>query len=97
MQIIMPKLGLTMTHGTVTEWLKAPGDPVAAEEALCVYETEKVTLELPAPEAGVLTEILVAAGETVAAGTPLCVMEEAVVSRQSSVVSSRGSGVKRQT
>ena len=48
MQIIMPKLGLTMTHGTITEWLKAPGDAVKAEEALCAYETEKVTLELSA-------------------------------------------------
>ena len=58
MQIIMPKLGLTMTHGTITEWLKAPGDAVKAEEALCAYETEKVTLELSAPEDGVLAEIL---------------------------------------
>ncbi|MGE5604029.1 MAG: lipoyl domain-containing protein, partial [Nitrososphaerales archaeon] len=49
MQIIMPKLGLTMTHGTITEWLKSPGDPVKAEEPLCAYETEKVTLELTAP------------------------------------------------
>jgi pyruvate dehydrogenase E2 component (dihydrolipoamide acetyltransferase) len=85
MQIIMPKLGLTMTHGTVTEWLKAPGDPVKAEEGLCIYETEKVSLELPSPEAGVLTEILVAAGETVAAGTPLCVVEAGVRSQASGV------------
>lgn len=75
MQVIMPKLGLTMTHGTVTEWLKAPGDPVKAEETLCIYETEKVTLELPSPVDGVLTEILAAAGETVAAGAPVCVVE----------------------
>ena len=72
MQIIMPKLGLTMTHGTITEWLKAPGDTVKAEEALCAYETEKVTLEMPAPEDGVLAEILAPAGTTVAAGTPVC-------------------------
>jgi pyruvate dehydrogenase E2 component (dihydrolipoamide acetyltransferase) len=72
MQIIMPKLGLTMTHGTITEWLKAPGDAVKAEEALCAYETEKVTLEMPAPEDGVLAAILVPAGTTVAAGTPVC-------------------------
>ncbi len=75
MQIIMPKLGLTMTHGTIVEWLKAPGDAVEAEEVLCTYETEKVTLELPSPEHGVLAEILVPSGETVAAGTPLCVVE----------------------
>jgi pyruvate dehydrogenase E2 component (dihydrolipoamide acetyltransferase) len=72
MRITMPKLGLTMTQGTITEWLKAPGDAVRAEEALCAYETEKVTLELVAPEAGVLVEIFAAAGETVPAGAPVC-------------------------
>ena len=72
MQIIMPKLGLTMTHGTITEWLKAPGDAVKAEEALCAYETEKVTLELVAPEDGVLVEILAPAGTTVPAGEVVC-------------------------
>ena len=72
MQIIMPKLGLTMTHGTITEWLKAPGDAVKAEEALCAYETEKVTLELSAPEDGVLAEILAPAGTTVPTGAAVC-------------------------
>ena len=72
MQIIMPKLGLTMTHGTITEWLKAPGDAVKAEEALCAYETEKVTLELAAPEDGVLAEILAPAGTAVPAGAAVC-------------------------
>ena len=72
MQIIMPKLGLTMTQGTITEWLKSPGDAVRAEEALCAYETEKVTLELVAPEDGVLVEILAPAGATVPAGGPVC-------------------------
>lgn len=77
LQIVMPKLGLTMTHGTITEWLKEPGSSVRAEEPLCTYETEKVTLELTAPGEGVLTEILVPAGETVAAGTPVCVIRTA--------------------
>ena len=72
MQIIMPKLGLTMTHGTITDWLKAPGDAVKAEEALCAYETEKVTLELSAPEDGVLAEILAPAGATVPTGAAVC-------------------------
>ena len=74
MQIILPKLGLTMTQGTITEWLKAPGDPVAADEPLCTYETEKVTLELTSARAGVLSEILTPAGETVPVGTPVCVV-----------------------
>jgi len=72
MQIIMPKLGLTMTQGTITEWLKAPGDAVKAEEALCAYETEKVTLELSAPEDGTLVEILAPTGTTVPAGGAVC-------------------------
>jgi len=85
MQIIMPKLGLTTTHGTITEWLKAPGDAVKAEETLCTYETEKVTLELPSPADGILAEILVPAGETVAVGTPLCVVETAGERQRSTV------------
>ncbi len=74
MQIILPKLGLTMTHGTITEWLKAPGDPVAPDEPLCTYETEKVTLELTSARAGVLSEILTPAGASVPVGTPVCVV-----------------------
>jgi pyruvate dehydrogenase E2 component (dihydrolipoamide acetyltransferase) len=72
MQIIMPKLGLTMTQGSITEWLKVEGDTAKAEEALCIYETEKVTLELVAPEDGVLAQILAPAGATVPAGAPVC-------------------------
>ncbi|MGQ9490422.1 MAG: dihydrolipoamide acetyltransferase family protein [Anaerolineae bacterium] len=83
MQIIMPKLGLTTTHGTITEWLKAPGDAVKAEEALCVYETEKVTLELPAPQDGILVEILAPAGATVPVGTPVCEFRTAAEERRS--------------
>ena len=82
MQITMPKLGLTMTHGTITEWLKAPGDAVRVEEALCIYETEKVSLELPSPQDGVLTQILASVGEAVAAGTPVCVVEAVGDSRR---------------
>lgn len=74
MQIVLPKLGLTMTHGTITEWLKTPGDAVAVDEALCTYETEKVTLELTSPQDGVLSEVLVSAGESVPAGTPVCIV-----------------------
>ena len=68
----MPKLGLTMTEGTITEWVKAPGDAVKVEEALCSYETEKVTLELVAPADGILGAILAPAGTTVPCGAPVC-------------------------
>ncbi|OIO92110.1 MAG: hypothetical protein AUK03_10120 [Anaerolineae bacterium CG2_30_64_16] len=82
MQIIMPKLGLTMTEGTITEWVRAPGDAVKAEEALCSYETEKVTLELVAPADGVLGEILAPAGTTVPSGAPVCEFRTAAEARR---------------
>lgn len=63
--LLMPKLGLTMTEATIVEWLKRPGDPVREGEPLFNFETEKSTLEFEAPAAGILTEIRVQAGETV--------------------------------
>jgi pyruvate dehydrogenase E2 component (dihydrolipoamide acetyltransferase) len=94
MQIVMPKLGLTMTHGTITEWLKAPGDPVRAEEALCVYETEKVTLELPAPTDGVFGEILAPAGATVPAGAVVCELVTQAEGRGMKAEGQRGGGAE---
>jgi pyruvate dehydrogenase E2 component (dihydrolipoamide acetyltransferase) len=91
MQIVLPKLGLTMTHGTITEWLKSPGDAVAVEEPLCTYETEKVTLELTAPQAGVLSEILVPVGEQVPVGTPVCVVTTLADDRTSAGTTPAGS------
>ena len=63
-QVVMPKLGLTMTEATLIEWLKADGDPVKKGEPLFVLESEKSTLEIEAPASGTL-QILVPAGETV--------------------------------
>ncbi|MBE7552691.1 MAG: 2-oxo acid dehydrogenase subunit E2 [Anaerolineales bacterium] len=74
MQIIMPKLGLTMTEGTLTRWRKAEGDPVEPGEILFEFESEKSALEFESPTAGILSEILVAAGQTVPCGTPVCVV-----------------------
>ncbi len=68
-EILMPKLGLTMAEGQVVEWRKQEGQSVAAGEILFVLETEKVTYEVEAPADGVLARILVPAGETVAVGT----------------------------
>ena len=73
-QIIMPKLGLTMTVGTIVEWHHAVGDRVTAGEVLCTYETEKVTLELEAPADGMLAEVLAPAGTVVPAGEVVCVV-----------------------
>lgn len=76
MQIIMPKLGLTMTEGTLTRWRKAEGDSVEPGEILFEFESEKSALEFESPTAGVLTEILVAAGQTVPCGAPVCLVGE---------------------
>lgn len=77
MRIIMPKLGLTMTEGTLTHWRKAMGESVKQGEILFEFESEKSALEFESPLAGVLAEILVAAGQTVPCGTPVATLEPA--------------------
>ncbi|MCP4690754.1 MAG: 2-oxo acid dehydrogenase subunit E2 [Desulfobacterales bacterium] len=67
-EIVMPKLGLTMTEGLIVEWKHKAGDPVTKGEVLFVLETEKVTCEVEAPADGVLAEILVSENETAAVG-----------------------------
>ncbi|PTQ57128.1 MAG: Dihydrolipoamide acyltransferase component of branched-chain alpha-keto acid dehydrogenase complex [Candidatus Carbobacillus altaicus] len=73
--ISMPKLGESVTEGTIVRWLVQPGDTVAAYDPLCEIETDKVTAEVPAPEAGRILEIIVSEGETVAVGTPIARLE----------------------
>jgi pyruvate dehydrogenase E2 component (dihydrolipoamide acetyltransferase) len=67
----MPKLGETVTKGTVTRWLLAVGDPVNFDDPLLEISTDKVDSEIPSPFAGTLLEILVPEGETVDVGTDL--------------------------
>lgn len=69
--IRLPKLGLTMTEGTVVEWLVKPGQTVAAGDLLYICETEKIANEIAADEAGTIGELLVPAGTTVEVGTAL--------------------------
>lgn len=68
LEILMPKLGLTMTEGLLVQWQKKEGDPVKAGDVLFVLETEKVTYEVEAPEDGVLGRILVPEGTNVPVG-----------------------------
>ncbi|WP_396932106.1 2-oxoglutarate dehydrogenase, E2 component, dihydrolipoamide succinyltransferase [Mycolicibacterium sp.] len=70
-QVTMPKLGESITEGTVSAWLKSVGDVVAFDDPLFEVSTDKVDSEIPSPFDGVLREILVQAGETVAVGTVL--------------------------
>jgi 2-oxoglutarate dehydrogenase E2 component (dihydrolipoamide succinyltransferase) len=77
MNVLMPQLGETVTEGTVANWHKNAGDTVAADEIILDIETDKVSMEIPAPMAGVLTEIRVPAGTTVEVGAVLAVIESA--------------------
>src|SRR3974390_1190295 len=70
-EILVPTLGESVTEATVGKWFKKPGDTVKADEALAELETDKVTLEVNAPAAGVISEIAVKEGETVAVGAVL--------------------------
>src|SRR5271154_6509584 len=67
----MPQMGVSVSEGTVTRWLKNVGDTVSSDETLLEISTDKVDTEVPSPGTGVVTEILVQEGETVAVGTVL--------------------------
>jgi pyruvate/2-oxoglutarate dehydrogenase complex dihydrolipoamide acyltransferase (E2) component len=69
--VTLPRLGDSMEEAILIEWLRAEGDTVAADEPICVIETDKVDAEVVAPIAGVLGAPLVAPRETVAVGGEL--------------------------
>ena len=73
--VLMPQLGLTMEEGTVTIWLKNPGDLVTKEEPLLTMTTDKAEVEVESPADGTLGQILVKAGEAVPVGTILAYIE----------------------
>jgi 2-oxoglutarate dehydrogenase E2 component (dihydrolipoamide succinyltransferase) len=74
--IRVPTLGESVTEATVGKWFKQPGDAVAVDEPLVELETDKVTLEVPAPAAGVLSDVAVKNGDTVAVGALLGQIKE---------------------
>jgi 2-oxoglutarate dehydrogenase E2 component (dihydrolipoamide succinyltransferase) len=80
-EIVVPTLGESVTEATVGKWFKKPGDAVKADEALAELETDKVTLEVNAPAAGIISEIIVKEGETVAVGAVLGSIAEAEAGR----------------
>ncbi len=75
--VVMPKMGESITEGTILRWLKQPGDVVKKDEPILEISTDKVDTEVPAPMAGVLLQQLVQEKETVAVGTPIAVLGEA--------------------
>ena len=72
--VVMPQMGVSVSEGTVTKWLKQEGETVAPDEALLEISTDKVDTEVPSPGGGVLAKILVPEGETVEVGTVLAVI-----------------------
>jgi 2-oxoglutarate dehydrogenase E2 component (dihydrolipoamide succinyltransferase) len=74
--VMVPTLGESVTEATISTWFKKVGDTVEADEMLCELETDKVSVEVPAPAAGILTEILFEEGATVEANGKLAVITE---------------------
>ena len=67
----VPALGESITEGTLAQWLKKVGDSVAADEPIASLETDKVSVEVPSPVAGVMGQHAVAVGDTVQVGAML--------------------------
>src|SRR4030095_13952702 len=72
--VVMPQMGVSVSEGTITKWLKQEGEEVAADEPLLEISTDKVDTEVPSPGTGTLQQILVQEGETVDVGTKLAVI-----------------------
>ena len=75
-EIRVPTLGKSVTEATIGKWFKKPGDAIAVDEPLVELETDKVTIEVPAPVAGVLGDIAAKDGDTVAVGALLGQIKE---------------------
>jgi 2-oxoglutarate dehydrogenase E2 component (dihydrolipoamide succinyltransferase) len=82
-EIRVPTLGESVTEATIAKWFKKEGDIIRVDEPLCELETDKVTVEVPAPASGTLQKISVAAGATIAVGGLLGSMVEGAVAAQS--------------
>ena len=76
-EVVMPQMGVSVSEGTITRWLKQPGEAIARDEPLLEISTDKVDTEVPSPGEGVVAEIRVQEGETVEVGTVLAVIAPA--------------------
>ena len=83
----VPALGESITEGTLAQWLKKPGEAVAADEPIASLETDKVSVEVPSPVAGVLTEQLVGEGDTVAVGAVIARIDQSATAGASAAPS----------
>ena len=87
--IRVPTLGESVTEATVGKWFKQPGDAVAVDEPLVELETDKVTLEVPAPAAGVLGDIAAKNGETVGVAALLGQIKEGAAAAPAKAAAAR--------
>lgn len=74
-EMIMPQMGESVVEGTITKWLKTPGEKVQEKETLLEISTDKVDSEIPAPKSGVLVKILIEEGKTVPVGTKIALID----------------------
>jgi pyruvate dehydrogenase E2 component (dihydrolipoamide acetyltransferase) len=72
--VVMPQMGVSVSEGTITKWLKSEGEEIAADESLLEISTDKVDTEVPSPTSGVVQQILAQEGETVPVGTKIAVI-----------------------
>jgi 2-oxoglutarate dehydrogenase E2 component (dihydrolipoamide succinyltransferase) len=90
--VTVPTLGESITEATLGQWLKQPGDAVAADEPIASLETDKVAVEVPSPVAGTMGEQVVVEGDTVAVGAVIARIEAADASSKDSPVNPEGAG-----
>ena len=76
-EVVMPQMGVSVSEGTITKWLKSEGEPIARDEALLEISTDKVDTEVPSPGEGIVAKIMVQEGETVEVGAVLAVIAPA--------------------
>ena len=77
-ELIMPKMGESITEATILKWLKKPGDKIEPEESVLEVATDKVDTEVPATHGGTLLEILAKEGEVVKVGKPIAILNSDV-------------------
>jgi len=95
--VVMPQMGESIFEGTITKWLKKPGDRVEKDEPLFEISTDKVDAEIPSPTAGILTEIKAQEGATVEINTVVAVIGGSASAPQAQPVSSLGTAVPAPT
>ncbi len=95
--VVMPQMGESITEGTITKWLKKPGDTVQRDEPLFEISTDKVDAEIPSPSAGTLKEIKIAEGTTVQINTVVCTIDEAGSASASAPAAPAASPAKAET